>query len=71
MILLAFTVSSPAKLAKPALPGSFDVAATVALTHDLSNTYPVRTPGSAGAIGAASWFLEQPQPHGLGLPTAT
>ncbi len=56
LLLLAFSIEKPAPLAKPALPGSFDTAAAVALARDLSTAYPNRTPG---AIGPVSWFKSQ------------
>jgi hypothetical protein len=56
LLLLAFSVDKPAPLAKPALPGSFDTAAALALAQDLSTAYPNRTPG---AIGPVSWFKSQ------------
>jgi hypothetical protein len=71
VILLAFTISTPPTLAKPSLPGSFDVKATLALAGDLSSQYPDRRPGSAGALGAASWFVEQLQPYGLKTSAST
>src|SRR5579864_1141485 len=71
LLLLALTLDSPAPLAKPALPGSYDSAATLTLTRDLASTYPDRVPGSAGAIGAAQWFSDQLKPYGLPLTTDT
>jgi hypothetical protein len=65
LLLLAFTVSTPPTLAKPALPGSFDTASTLTLVRDLSTQFPNRIPGSAGALGAASWFSDQLRPYGL------
>jgi hypothetical protein len=69
MLLLAVTLSSPAPLPKPILPASFDTAAALALARDLSTQYPDRIPGSAGGIGAASWFSDQLQPYGLTTTT--
>jgi Peptidase family M28 len=71
VLLLAFTVSKPPALAKPALPGSFDTDSAVALATDLSNSYPDRAPGTAGAIGAASWFTDQLPTQVYGLQTRT
>src|SRR5262249_13710386 len=64
-------VTRPAPLAKPPLPGSFDTTSALALANDLSSQYPDRRPGSAGAIGAWSWFGDQlpPQVYGLGTRT--
>jgi hypothetical protein len=72
LIVLAFGVSRPVPLAKPALPGSFDTASAVALANDLSSQYPDRRPGSAGAIGAWSWFGDQlPEAYGLATRTSS
>jgi aminopeptidase YwaD len=71
VLLLALTVSKPPPLAKPALPGSFDTQAAVELATDLSNTYADRAPGTAGAIGAASWFTDQLPTQVYGLQTRT
>jgi hypothetical protein len=71
LALLAFTVSRPMPLPKPALPGSFDTDAALALANDLSTQYPDRTPGSAGAIGAWSWFGDQLPQQVYGLRTRT
>ena len=38
--------------------------------RDLANSYPDRAPGSAGAIGAASWFLDQLPTQMYGLTTS-
>ncbi len=70
LLLLALTVASPVPLAKPSLPGSYDSAAALTLTADLSSAYPDRVPGSAGAIGAARWFADQlGEPYGLPVST--
>ncbi len=69
VILLSVTVAAPAPLAKPILPGSFDTASALTLARDLSTGYPNRPPGSAGAIGAASWFTDQLPMGVYGLPT--
>jgi hypothetical protein len=71
LVLLAFTVSRPMPLPKPSLPGSFDTEAALALANDLSSQYPDRTPGSAGAIGAWSWFGDQLPQQVYGLRTRT
>src|SRR5579871_2185819 len=71
VLLLAFTINKPPALAKPVLPGSFDTGAAVALATDLSNSYPDRAPGTAGAIGAASWFRDQLPTQVYGLRTTT
>ena len=68
-LLLAFTITRPMPLAKPALPGSFDTSSAIALAQDLTAQYPDRAPGSIGAKGAADWFVDQlpPQLYGLEL----
>jgi hypothetical protein len=71
LLLLAFTVSTPAPLAKPQLPGSFDTASAVALARDLATQYPDRAPGTAGSIGAADWFKNQLPLQLYGLKTST
>ncbi len=71
LLLLAFTISRPAPLPKPQLPGSFDTGAALSLAHDLANQYPDRSPGSAGAIGAAGWFTDQLPMQLYGLRTTT
>ncbi len=70
LVLLSVTVAAPAPLAKPILPGSFDTSSALALTRDLSTGYPNRSPGSAGAIGAASWFTDQLPMGVYGLRTS-
>src|SRR4030088_1388566 len=69
LLLAAFTITKPGVLQKPLLPPAFDAHATLALTRELSAEFPDRSPGSAGAIGAARWFSEQLGPYGL--PTTT
>src|SRR5262249_50624686 len=71
LVVLAFGVSRPVPLAKPALPGSFDTASALALANDLSSQYPDRRPGSAGALGAFYWFGDQLPPQVYGLATRT
>jgi Peptidase family M28 len=65
LLLLLFTVTRPAPLARPALPGSFDSTAALEATRELANDYPDRAPGTAGASGAAGWLVQQLQPYGL------
>jgi len=65
LLLAAFSVSRPAPLPPPNLPAAFDRQAALALATDLSRHYPNRVPGSAGALGAASWFADQLQPYGF------
>jgi hypothetical protein len=73
LLLLAFTISTPAPLPTPALPETFDTGAAVALAHSLATAYPDRAPGTQGAgdrpplSGAASWFEQALPPDRYGL----
>ena len=69
LLVAAFTISKPAPLQPPVLPPAFDAQVTHALTRDLARRYPDRTPGSAGALGAATWFRDQLDLYDL--PTRT
>ncbi len=77
LVFLAFTVSSPAPLAKPLLPETFDTAAALTLARALADDFPDRSPGSPGAgdaqpaAGATAWFEQQLRPFGLALSTST
>ncbi len=46
----------------PPLPPTFDTKTAVRLAANLANEYPDRTPGSSGALGAASWFRTEVKP---------
>ncbi len=70
LLLLAFTISTPAPLARPTLPGAFDGSAALSLATELSK-YPDRAPGSVGAREAASWFSQQLRPFGLATTAST
>ena len=59
LLLAAFTVGRPQPLPPPALPPSFDTATAEQLAREFARDYPDRSPGSAGAIGAASWLRDQ------------
>jgi len=59
LLLAAFTVGRPQPLPPPPLPPSFDAAAAEELALELARDYPDRSPGSAGGLGAASWFSDQ------------
>src|SRR5881394_739709 len=65
LLLAAFTIVRPAGLQRPLLPPAFDARTTLELTRELASTYPDRSPGSSGALGAARWFREQLQLYGL------
>src|SRR6186997_872078 len=59
LLLAAFTVGRPQPLPPPALPPAFDPVTAEQLARELARDYPDRSPGSAGAIGAASWLHDE------------
>ena len=59
LLIAAFSVSRPAPLAPPALPAAFDEQTAAGLADELASSYPDRSPGSAGALGAAQWLVRQ------------
>lgn len=65
LLLTAFTVGRPAPLPPPALPPVFDADTAQRLAEELAGRYPDRTPGSAGALGAARWFTERLRLYGF------
>ncbi|MGB2875880.1 MAG: M28 family peptidase [Gaiellaceae bacterium] len=67
LLIAAFSVrkANPLPAPQPALPAAFDKAGALALATELSQTYPDRAPGTAGAAGAAQWFASQLAPYGL------
>src|SRR5437588_4545617 len=65
LLVLLFSVGRPAPLPPPALPASFDKAIATDLAGQFASTYPDRSVGSPGAIGATRWVSEQLQPYGL------
>lgn len=65
LLLAAFTVARPQPLPPPALPPAFDAATAERLARELHRSYPDRSPGSAGAIGAATWIAEQFEQYGF------
>jgi hypothetical protein len=69
LLLAAFSVTRPPALARPALPPAFDEQTARTLAIQLANTFPDRSPGSAGALGAAQWLTRQLKPFGLPLAT--
>src|ERR671931_691599 len=58
LLVAAFSVrkAEPLPSPQPALPPSFDRAGALTLASDLAQLYPDRSPGTAGAVGAAQWF---------------
>jgi hypothetical protein len=65
LLILAFSVGRPTALQPPGLPAAFDRDAAAAAANDLALQWPVRTPGSTGAAGAARWFAAQLTPYGF------
>ncbi len=59
LLLLALTIGRPGPFPASALPPSFDGPSATALAGELARDYPDRAPGSAGALGAATWVKEQ------------
>ena len=68
LLLAAFTVGRPQPLPPPPLPPSFDPVTAEQLARELARDYPDRSPGSAGALGAASWLNEQLALYGVEPP---
>ena len=64
LVLLA-TVSRTGPYPAPTVPPSFDRPNAVALTRDLALEHAERVPGSAGAEGAAQWFVDKISEYGL------
>ena len=69
LLLVAFASSRTGVLAAPALPPNFDGPGAKSLASELSMSYPDRSPGSAGALGAAGWVHDQFR--GFGLPVSS
>jgi hypothetical protein len=65
LLLAAFTVARPAPLPRPDLPPAFDTVGAAQLATDLARTHPDRSPETAGAIAAATWFADQLRPYGF------
>ncbi len=65
LLVAAFTVARPAALPKPPLPPAFDTPTALRLARVLAQEYPDRSPGSAGALGAAEWFASQMKLYGF------
>jgi hypothetical protein len=67
--LLLATVTKPVALQGPSLPPAFDGKVASGLAQELATDYPDRSPGSQGALGAASWFRQKMAVYDL--PTRT
>ncbi len=65
LLVAAFAVARPRALPAPQLPPAFDEGAARNLADELATRYPDRRPGSAGALGAATWFRDQMRPYAL------
>src|SRR6476619_7504228 len=67
LLIAAFSVGKPTPLraAVPTLPPAFDRARAVAVTRDLAQAFPDRSPGSPGAESARQWFADQVARFGL------
>jgi hypothetical protein len=69
LLLAAFSVAHAAEFAPPSLPPAFDEETARTLADQLADTYPDRSPGSAGALGASQWLIRQLKPFGLPIST--
>lgn len=65
LLLAAFTVGRPQPLPPPTLPAAFDGETATALASQLARDYPDRSPGTAGALGAAQWLRNQLRLYGF------
>jgi hypothetical protein len=65
LLLAAFSVARPQPLPPPTVPPTFDVAVAEQLARELARDYPDRSPGSPGALGAATWVAEQFGRYGI------
>jgi hypothetical protein len=65
LLLTAFSVARPQPLPPPTLPPTFDVAIAEQLSRDLAASYPDRSPGSPGSLGAAGWISDQFELYGF------
>jgi hypothetical protein len=59
VLVAAFSVGRPVALQQPRLPPSFDRTTAVQFTRELAGEHPVRSPGTAGAVGAADFVAAQ------------
>ncbi|MDX6399261.1 MAG: hypothetical protein QOJ43_2669 [Gaiellaceae bacterium] len=68
LLLAAFAVARPQPLPPPTLPPAFDAVVAEQLARELTSSYPDRSPGSAGGLGAADWVSEQLERYGYTPP---
>jgi hypothetical protein len=71
LLLVALASSRTGVLAAPALPPNFDGPGAASLATELAMNYPDRSPGGAGALGAAAWVREQLGGFGLRVSSDT
>ena len=69
LLVLAFSVARPPALQPSNLPSAFDRNAAALLARQLALQVSDRTPGSPGAVAAASWFKAQLVPYGYDVQT--
>jgi len=65
LLIVAFSVERPAALPAPSLPPTFDGAAAMSLSEELSRLYPDRAPGTAGSLGATRWLIDKMRLYGF------
>src|SRR5919204_144748 len=69
LLVAAFSVARPVPLPPPQVSSGFDGANATSLAKDLADHYPNRFPGSAGALGAATWLRDQFRSYGFEMRT--
>ena len=67
LVLFLFSISSTGTLPRSPLEPVFDARTAASFATTLSTEFPSRTPGTAGAAGAALWYRETIS--AFGLPT--
>ena len=65
LLIVAFSVERPAALPAPTLPPTFDGAAAMSLSGELSRLYPDRAPGTVGSLGATRWLIDKMRLYGF------
>jgi hypothetical protein len=71
LVLLLATVTKPVALPGPTLPPAFDGDVAAGLARELATQYPDRSPGSSGALAAATWFRQKMAVFDLPTRTAS